>query len=153
MSFKNMKVIVVTGTPGTGKTAVAKKIAKKKSFLYIDVKKLVKNFKLGTGYDKKRKSIVVDLKKLNKLLINIIEVSKANEVKGIVIDSHLSHFLPNKYVDLCIVTRCDTRRLYARLKKRGYSNSKVQENMEAEIMEVILDEARRMKHEINVIWT
>ncbi|MBN2421279.1 adenylate kinase family protein [Candidatus Woesearchaeota archaeon] len=146
-----MNVVVVTGTPGTGKTVIAKRLAKQKGFLYIDVKKLVKNFTLGTSYDKKRKSIVVDLKKLNKVLINIIEISKENKVKGLVIDSHLAHFLPRKYVDLCIVTRTNTKKLYSRLKKRGYSKSKIDENMEAEIMEVILDEARRMKHKIKII--
>jgi len=121
--------------------------------LYVDVKKLIKNFKLSTEYDKKRKSLVVDLNKLNKVLIDIIKICKDQKVKGIVIDSHLSHYLPKKYVDLCVVTRTDTKKLYSRLKKRKYSKSKIAENMEAEIMEVILDEARHMKHKIKVIST
>ena len=148
-----MKTIIVTGTPGTGKTVIAKKIAKQKKYLYVDVKKLIKNFKLSTEYDKKRKSLVVDLNKLNKVLIDIIKICKDQKVKGIVIDSHLSHYLPKKYVDLCVVTRTDTKKLYSRLKKRKYSKAKIDENMEAEIMQIILEEAREQKHKIKVIAT
>jgi len=65
-----MKTIIVTGTPGTGKTLVARKIAKQKGYLYVDVRKLIKNFRLNEKFDKKRKSWVVDVRKLNELLIS-----------------------------------------------------------------------------------
>lgn len=148
-----MKVLVVTGTPGTGKTFVAKKLAKQHNYSYIDVKQLIKNFKLSDKFDKKRQSWIVDIKKLNKLLISVIGAAKLSKAKGVIIDSHLAHYLPAKYVDLCIVTRCDTKKLYARLKKRKYSKAKIDENMEAEIMQVILEEARKMKHNIKIINT
>lgn len=148
-----MKVIVVTGTPGTGKTTVAKRISRQKGYAYVDVKKLITNLKLNERFDKKRKSWVVDVKRLNKVLISTIEVLKKNKIKGVVFDSHLAHYLPRKYVNLCIVTRTDTKRLYTRLKKRGYSKSKTEENIEAEIMQVILDEAREMKHRIKIVNT
>jgi adenylate kinase len=148
-----MKVIVVTGTPGTGKTKLAKKIAKKNKYLYVDVKKLIKNFKLNECFDKKRKSWIIDIKKLNNLLISVIKTAKFDKLKGLVFDSHLAHYLPKKYVNLCIVTRTEPKRLYQRLKQRHYSKSKIQENMEAEIMQIILEEARQRKHKIRVIWT
>ena len=148
-----MKTIVVTGTPGTGKTLIAKKIAKQKGYVYIDVKRLIKNFRLNEKYDKKRKSWIVDIRKLNKLLISAIKVGEINHSKGIVFDSHLAHYLPNKYVNLCIVTRTEPKKLYARLKKRGYHKLKIGENMEAEIMQVILEESHHLRHKIRVIWT
>ena len=37
-----MKVIIVSGTPGTGKTRIAKLISKNSSYIYIDVNKLIK---------------------------------------------------------------------------------------------------------------
>ena len=40
------------------------------------------------------------------------------------------------------VLRADTNVLYDRLKKRGYNDRKVNENMECEIMQVVLEEAR-----------
>ena len=148
-----MKVVVVTGTPGTGKTLIAKKLAKKSKYLYVDVKKLIKNFRLNEKFDKKRKSWIVDINKLNKILIEIIKLSKYEKANGVVFDSHLAHYLPNKYVDLCIVTRTKTKKLFSRLKKRGYSVSKIKENLEAEIMQIILEEARQRKHKIKVIYT
>lgn len=148
-----MKTIVVTGAPGTGKTTVAKRIAKQKGYLYIDVNKLIENFKLSEGYDKKRKCLIVNVRKLNEVLINITGVSKAQKIKGLVIDSHLSHYLPKKYVDLCIVTTTDLKTMYRRLKKRGYSKQKIDENMEVEIMKIILEEAREMEHKIKIIRT
>lgn len=148
-----MKTIVVTGTPGTGKTEIARKIAKKNKYLYVDVKRLIKTFGLNEKFDKKRKSWVVDINKLNKILIGIIRLAKDDKIKGIVFDSHLAHYLPNKYVDLCIVTRTDLKKLHRRLKQRKYSKSKIAENMECEIMQIILEEARSKKHKIKIIKT
>ena len=37
-----MKTIIVTGSVGTGKTTLAKKLAKKLNYIYIDVSKLIK---------------------------------------------------------------------------------------------------------------
>jgi adenylate kinase len=148
-----MKVIVVTGTPGTGKTVVAKRLAKQRGYLYVDCKKVIRQFKLHETYDKKRKSWVVDSSKLNKVLVGLIEIGKYEGLKGIVFDSHLSHYLPRIYVDLCIVTTTTTKKLYVRLKKRGYAKGKIDENIEAEIMHIILEEARSLKHTIKVIKT
>ena len=95
-----MKVIIVSGSVGTGKTTIAKKIAKEKNYKYVDINNLIIKNKLHQGYDKKLKTRLVDTKILNKFLINLIENSAG---KGMVIDSHLSHYLPEKYVDLCII--------------------------------------------------
>jgi adenylate kinase len=142
-------IICVTGTPCTGKSTLAKKITKKIKGKYIDVNKIISKYKLSEGYDKKRKSKIVDIKKLNKVLINIIKKSK----NSLVIDSHLSHYLPKKYVDLCIITKCDLKVLQKRLKKRGYNKDKIRENLDAEIFDVCLNEARKKGHNIIVIDT
>ena len=36
-----MKTVVVTGTPGTGKTTIAKKLANKLNFYYVDVNQII----------------------------------------------------------------------------------------------------------------
>lgn len=38
--------------------------------------------------------------------------------------------------------RCDSTTLYDRLTARGYKDKKLEENIDAEIMQVLLDEAR-----------
>jgi len=144
-----IKIIVVTGSVGTGKTTVAKKLAKKSKAKYIDVNQIIKNYKLSEGYDKKRKCKIIDVKKLNKILIKIIKTSK----EDLVIDSHMGHFLPAKYVELCIVTKCSIKKLRNRLKKRGYSKSKIEENVDAELFEVCYNEAKELGHKVKAVNT
>lgn len=59
-----MKVIIVTGTPGTGKTVIAKKTARQNKCKYFDVNGLIKKNKLYDSYDRSRKTFDVDIKKL-----------------------------------------------------------------------------------------
>jgi len=142
-----MKTIIVTGSAATGKTTIAKKLAKEKNYKYIDLNSLIKKHKLYDFYNKSLKTYEVDTKKLNKFLIDLIETSKSN----LIIDSHLSHYLPKKYVNLCIVTKCNLKELKKRLQKRKYSKNKIRENLDAEILDTCLIEAK--KHKIKIIDT
>lgn len=144
-----MKVYVVSGCVGTGKTTFAKKLAKEKDLDYVDVTNLVEEYDLDSGYDKKRKCKIVDVDKLVKKLIEIIKKSK----KRLVIDSHLGHYLDPKYVDRCYITKCEIKELRKRLKKRKYSKDKIEENIEAEIMDVCYNEALEKGHKVEVITT
>jgi len=144
-----MKVTIVTGTPCTGKTTVAKCLAKKNKAKYIDVNEVIDKNNLKEGYDRKRKSYIIDTKKLNKALIKTITQSK----QSLIIDSHLSHYLPKKYVNKCIVTKTTLKKLKNRLKKRKYSKTKIQENMMCEIFDVCKIEAEEVGHKIHVINT
>ena len=63
--------------------------------------------------------------------------------KAIIIDGHYSHELLNeKKVTLVILLRKAPWELREILQKRNYSNKKILENLEAEIMGVIAEEAR-----------
>ena len=141
-------IIIITGTPGTGKTEIAKKLAKKINYSYIDVNDIIKENKLNNKYLKKYDTYEIDDKKLNKILIKIIKNSK-----NLIIDSHLSHYLDKKYVDLCIVVKCDIKILKKRLEKRKYSKIKIRENLDSEIFDVCLTEAKENKHKIIIIDT
>lgn len=144
-------IIIVTGTPGTGKTTYAKKLASKKGYKYIDVSEIIKKHKLGENKNKELDYVEVDTDKLNKILIEIIKHTKKNKL-SLVIDSHLSHYLPKEYVDKCIVMMCSNRsELKKRLKERGYSEEKIKENLEAEIMESCLQDALRFGHNVEVV--
>ena len=168
-----MKVIIVTGTPGTGKTALSVNLAKKLRFYYVDVNKVIRKYGLSESYDRKRKTKIVDVKKLNRALIKEVSsikkypitkshIKKSKKVqknnnkkikKGLVIDSHLSHYLPKRYADLCIVTKCNLKTLKNRLKKKKYSEDKIRENLDAEIFDICLNEAKENKHKVMVIDT
>ena len=150
-----MKTIIITGTPSTGKTTLSKKLTKRLNFYYIDVSKIISKYKLSEGYDKKRKTKIVDVKKLNKFLILEIKnfKKKNKKYRGLIIDSHLSHYLPRKYVDLCIITKCDIKELNKRLKKKKYHKEKIQENLQAEIFDICYNEALERKHKIFIVDT
>ena len=159
-----MKAVIVTGTPGTGKTTISKKLAKKLNFYYVDVNKLVKKHKLAEGYDRKRKTKIIDVNKLNKLLINEINTikkynkkiqssSKIKKIYGIIIDSHLSHYLPRRYADFCIVAKCGINILNKRLKKKKFNKGKIRENIQSEIFDICLNEAKENWHKVIVIDT
>lgn len=142
-----MFVLIVSGAVCTGKTKVARAIGKRYNLKYVDVNKLIKENKLYDSYDRGLKSYVVDIDKLNEFLIRYIKNSK----KGLVIDSHLSHYLDKKYVDLCVVVKCDISVLKKRLEKRKYSKLKIRENLDGEIFDVCLVEAKENGHRIKVI--
>lgn len=144
------KVICVSGTPGTGKTTYSKKISQKKNYYYLDVNKLIKDNNLIEKHDKKRDTDIVDVDKLNKVLVKKIKSIKNNKHKGIIIDSHLSHYLPKEIVDEVIITKCNINTLKKRLSKRGYSYSKIRENLDAEIFDICRVEALEMGHKVEV---
>ncbi len=140
--------IIVTGTPGTGKTAFAKKLANKLKYRYLDVNRIISEKNIEEGYDQERKCRIIDVKKLNNVLVELIKKDKK-----VVIDSHLSHYLPKKYVEKCYVTRCDIKELEKRLKKRKYPKEKIRENLDAEIFDVCLIEAKDKGHNIEIVNT
>ena len=61
---------------------------------------------------------------------------------GVVVDHHASDFFPERFFDIVFVLRTDTTLLYDRLKTRGYNEAKLQENVQCEIFQTLLDEAR-----------
>eukprot|EP01102_Stenamoeba_stenopodia_P014989 TRINITY_DN5061_c0_g1_i2.p1 TRINITY_DN5061_c0_g1~~TRINITY_DN5061_c0_g1_i2.p1 ORF type:complete len:105 (-),score=32.67 TRINITY_DN5061_c0_g1_i2:3-317(-) len=61
---------------------------------------------------------------------------------GVIVDFHSCDFFPERWFDLVVVLRTDNTILYPRLEKRGYSQKKITENVECEIMQVLIDEAR-----------
>ncbi|EIW86583.1 P-loop containing nucleoside triphosphate hydrolase protein [Coniophora puteana RWD-64-598 SS2] len=131
-------VIVITGTPGTGKSTHAQLLAQESPvpLRHINVGDIVKDKALHEGYDDEWQSYVVDEDKL------LDELEPLASAGGVILDWHTCEIYPERWVDLVIVLRCDHTRLWNRLEKRGYPLNKIQENNQAEIMETVLDEAR-----------
>lgn len=143
-----MVCIIVTGTPGTGKTEIAKEIARKLKLKYISGYDIIRKEKLSESYDKKRKTHIVDEHKFSKALVKVIL-----KEKKVIIDSHMSHFLLPRYVGLCIVTKCKIPELRKRMIKRKYNPLKIKENIDAELFDICFNEAYELGHDLLVIDT
>jgi len=120
--------VALTGTPGVGKTTLAA-LAAADGWTVVDVKAWAKQEGCVVDYDEADEAAVIDIKRLAK------RMPKAGRR---LFEGHLSHLLP---VDVAWVVRCDPDVLRGRLKARGYSPAKVAENLEAEALDIILQEA------------
>lgn len=61
---------------------------------------------------------------------------------NILVDFHSNDFFPERFFNLVVVLRTDNSILYDRLTERGYSEIKIKENVECEIFQIVLEEAR-----------
>ena len=128
--------ILLTGTPGTGKTETAKMAAERTGLKHINVGELIKKHECHEGKDEDFDTYIIDDDKICDLLEPIIEEG------GCIIDFHSAELFPERWFELVLVLRAETSVLYDRLTARGYSDRKRSENLECEIMQVVLEEAR-----------
>ena len=130
-------IILLTGTPGCGKTLIGKKLAKNLEGLFIDIPVLIKKKKLFSYYDRKYRSYIIDLKKLKKELNKIYKM----EEKKIIISSHFPIHIPKEKLCKIIVLRCNPLILIKRLKKRNYPYRKIRDNIISELIDLVYYEA------------
>jgi adenylate kinase len=115
----------LTGTPGTGKTSISKLLNTKIVHL-SDYYEASSEGKTNSG------EWLIDLDKMNNLV-------KKLELDEVFYEGHTSHTLDN--LDMVILLRCDPSILKDRLASRNYSEEKINENLEAEALNIIYDEA------------
>jgi adenylate kinase len=118
--------IAVTGTPGTGKTTVARILADKLDAEYFDVTGAVRDG-ASAGYDDERGVPVAD-----------VDVLRETVPDDVVLDGHISHRLEP---DGVVVLRCRPDVLRSRLEEREWSDEKIRENVESEALDIVLAEA------------
>ncbi|KAF1817738.1 P-loop containing nucleoside triphosphate hydrolase protein [Dissoconium aciculare CBS 342.82] len=116
--------IIITGTPGVGKTTHCQELAAKTGLYYLDINEVVKKHNIGEALD--------DLDDPN---LQIVDEDR-------LLDYHAYDLFLRKQIDLVYVIRYDNKILYDRLKARNYSEKKLEENINYEIIEVLLNEAR-----------
>lgn len=129
--------IIVTGTPGTGKSSHASMLAEKlPDMTVLAVNDVAKEKDCISGYDEERSSAIVDEDRLADALEDDLKKG------GYIIDWHVCDIFAEDLIDLVVVLRSSTDKLYDRLKSRKYSQEKLDENLDVEIMQVILDDAK-----------
>jgi adenylate kinase len=114
--------IIITGSPGTGKSTIAATLSKKLDVELIDIKKIVNQKKLcGKNHE-------VDLKALHSALRPFLTQ------KNYIVEGHLACEIKIP-ADFVLVLRTDPFVLKKRLNKRRYSKEKIIENLMAEMLD------------------
>lgn len=113
--------VAVTGVPGTGKSTLCN-ILSREGYRILNLNKESSRYGCLQNED-----------------VNIDCLREKLSIQGLVImDSHYSHLID----PFCaIITECRPEILLKRLNERGYSASKIEENMEVLLTDAIYDEA------------
>ncbi|EEQ90213.1 hypothetical protein RJZ56_005508 [Blastomyces dermatitidis] len=144
--MRTLPNIIITGTPGVGKTVHCEQLAQDTGLRHLSINQVVKEHGCHEGYDDELQCYIVDDDKL----LDVIE--KDVPKGGYLIDWHACDLFPKSWVDLVVVIRCtSTAILYDRLAARGYSERKLQENLDVEIFDVLLQEAQESYDEEIVV--
>ena len=122
-------LVAITGTPGTGKSSVAVEL-ERRGYAVVILDRFAEEHKLISGFDEARGTKEVDVDALDR------ELRVPAKVGFLV--AHYAHRLS---VNLAIVLRCRPKVLADRLRARGWPDAKVRENVEAEAIDVITQEA------------
>lgn len=125
----------MSGTPGVGKTTVAK-LLRKRGIATWDGKKLAKEARAYVGRDKERRTRIVDVLAVARFLRDNIP-----SAPPVIIDAHWAHEIPG--VNAAIILRLRPRALRTRLEKRRWPLPKIAENVEAEGVGIIVSEAAK----------
>jgi adenylate kinase len=137
----NKRVILITGTPCTGKTTLAKQLASQLDALYINLTDYAKANGLTIGEDKKRKTTIIDEEKMRTKISETIDTA---EKTTIIIDGHYAPaVVPKRYATRIFVLRRNPIELRKIMEKSGFSDAKLWENLASEILDVCLVETLR----------
>ncbi len=124
------RIVIITGTPGVGKTFLASNIAKSLQVSCVDLGPFVKRLRLYSAIDRARGSLIADERRVRKALAKEL-------VDGGVVATHfLGDVFPRNVDGIAIVLRLDPRLLWRRLRARGWTRSKAWENVESELLDV-----------------
>ncbi|GFQ02088.1 adenylate kinase isoenzyme 6 homolog [Phtheirospermum japonicum] len=137
--------ILITGTPGTGKTTTSAALAEATNFRHVNIGDLVKEKNLHDGWDGDFECYVI-----NEDLV-CDELEDMMEEGGNIVDHHGCDFFPERWFDRVVVLQTDNPVLYDRLTKRGYTGKKLSNNVECEIFQVLLEEAKESYSEDIVV--
>ena len=123
------RVFVITGTPGVGKTFLARALAGRLRVPFVDLGEFIVSKGLYSSVDRYRGSVVGDDTRVRQ------ELAKALIDGGVVATHFLSQIFPER-AGRAIVLRLDPIVLWRRLRARGWSRRKAWENVESELLDV-----------------
>lgn len=135
-SCKESPNILITGTPGVGKSSIAKKVSEKAEMRWFDVSKLAVEKHMVEEFDENLSCPIIDEDKIIKFIKP--KVKKG----GCILDFYSPDIFPEEWIDVVFVIQTENKVLYDRLTERGYEGDKLTNNMEYELYGVALEEAK-----------
>ena len=143
--------ILISGTPGVGKTSfttlLQSRILDEKNYQMknINLGNIVNENKLYKEWNDEFNVPVFD----DDMICDYLE--PINEEGGCLLDFHSAGFIPEDWIDLIVLLRCNNTELYDRLKARGYNDKKITENIECEIMELKSEVIDDMEKNLDIV--
>lgn len=138
LQLRKGTAVLVTGTPGTGKTTIGRLLARSLNADYLNPATLFRREKRDSEYDENRKARILPPTRLRDLLRSVAGSTN----RGLIIDSHITFEIgPSPRVERTVVLRCNPVVLERRLKRKRWSKRKISENVLAEILDICLWEA------------
>ncbi len=136
-------IIIVSGTPGVGKTVLGKLLAKRTGFTFLSLSDLVKKGRLYKRFNRQARSYLINEPAVRKKLGGYFEVHRT---KGVIFETHsLTRILPhNTRGMVAVVLRLDPVVLARRLRGRNWPKLKIWENVEAEMIDVSLYDSLKL---------
>jgi len=123
------RVIAISGTPGVGKSLVAKHLAEALGAEVIELSEVVLKERLYVGYDSETLSYVIDEPRV-KEYIRTLAMKKG----VVIVVGHYSEIVDDDILEKLFVIRLNPLELLERLRRRGWPPAKVLDNVEAELM-------------------
>ncbi|EOB13715.1 Adenylate kinase isoenzyme 6 [Nosema bombycis CQ1] len=108
--------ILITGTPGVGKTTLSKKISEISTIKHIDLSKFIKENQLYDSYDKEFDTHIFNEKTVKRELKKELDT-----LSSFIIDTHSPECVSFIDFDQIYILKVENSVLYSRLKERGYT--------------------------------
>jgi adenylate kinase len=138
MEKKERRVIIITGSPGVGKTSVSAVLASKLNAVHVDLGELVVKENLVIGKDEARDTLIADMERVS----NRAKETIAQAEGDVVLDGHYAvDVVPAKHVSRVFVLRRNPEELKPLMEARGWSDLKLWENLACEVLDVCLSDA------------
>jgi len=130
--------MIITGTPGTGKTTLSRALAKALGARYINLTQFVSKRKLYSRIDRERRTKIMDVARTRSSLTRELRAMSG----PVVVDAHAPEgIVPGRMVRQVFVLRCHPKVLEARLRAKKWKANKIRENVLAEIVDSCLTAA------------